>query len=139
MNSEVFYSGSIENIEDILYKKKVNNKEEWYIKSGKHLLVYLLNTDYFKYLKLFQKNTEFLILSRDKRSIYRADINYNDYMIFSVDDDFYNIYFDYLSKTSSFYAKIGKEVDKDIEKKYGLFLIANLFICFLITYIFFKL
>ena len=132
-----FHSGSIENIDKILYKKnKKTSKDEIAVKSGSHPLVNIYETNYIEYINLFPKKTIFLVQEQNNR---RLDL-YTNYTIFMVsDNDFYqNNIHDYINQKYFYYAKIGKKLDIGTENTLNFFLFANIFISLLTAFIFRK-
>ena len=131
----IYYSGIIENIEDILYYKKGRDEEkEMSIKSGDHPLVNILENDYIEYMNLFPLSTIFIIREQLNKYIY----NYNkDQIIFLIDDSEYFIYSDYLSSKSFYYVKLGKKIDN--QNLLSILIFLNAFIPLLISFIMKKL
>ena len=107
-NNNLFYSGKIENIENIVYTYRTNKgKEIPILKDENYLLVNILNINYIKYINLFSKKTIFIIGTSNNKYIKNDYLNYT---FFSMDND-YLIYSENLEITFNYYVNLGKKLD----------------------------
>ena len=128
-NQNLFYSGKIENIEEILYKNsKINekNKNNYQIE-GNYPLIYILDKNYIKYINLFPINTIFVI---PYDYIGKINNSYDNYTIFSLLGSYFEFefYSSYLKKENFYYVKIGKKSNETTQNNLNLFLFLNIFI-----------
>ena len=107
-NNNLFYSGQIENIEEILYINKDYNHS---LTDGKHTLINMLGANYFKYINLFPTKTIFIIWESNKPYIKNYYTNYTFFSIYNGDYIFYSKYF---NKKDIYYVKLGKKFDNTL-------------------------
>ena len=124
-NKNIFYSGSIEDIEEILFNKDQDSEKKNY---KNHPFVYILNKNYIIFIKRFNTNTKFII---PKEYVGNLENDYHDYTILILQDSLYefSFYTEYLNEEKSFYVKIGKKIDITMKKNLYLFLFLNTTIC----------
>ena len=107
-NNNLFYSGQIENIEEILYIIKDYNHS---LTDGKHTLINMLGANYFKYINLFPTKTIFIIWESNKPYIKNY---YTNYTFFSIYNGDYILYSKYFNKKDIYYVKLGKKFDNTL-------------------------
>lgn len=125
-NDNLYYYGSIENIEkiDLFDEKKMN-----------YPLVFIFDSDYIRYINLFPETTTFVIF---KRFILNEE-DYQNYTILSLNNYYRNSFFlEDLSQNSFYYIQIGKKIDESIEKILHILIVLSIFICFILFFIMIK-
>ena len=130
-DNDLFYSGSAENMENILLSA-YNNKEKYStIKDKSHPFVLMLDECLFEYINYFSTNSLFVI---NHKCLVNIKTNYKNYKIFYLVDD--SAYLRYLlEKSSIYYIKLGKELEKGmnifIYVILGLTMLINIFLSFI--------
>ena len=126
-NKNIFYSGSIEDIEEILFNKNTYSDSDKKIYKN-HPLVFISNKDYFIFIKYFSTKTKFIIPNEYADELENV---YQDYTILILKENIYEFSFnvDYLSQEKRFYVKLGKKIDVTMNKNIYLFLFLNTIIC----------
>ena len=131
-DDESFYSGSMDDIDDILDIDFFNKKAV--LKNGNYPLVYISDRSMIKYINLFPITTIFII---HKQFIQSLQSEYKNYTIFSLDTgyEFFSFYSQYYGKLNFYYIKIGKKIDNNIESILNLLIFISTLICLLISFI----
>ena len=136
----LFYSGSIEDIQDILNISIISKKEKKIIiKEGNHPLVYIIDNYNINYINLFPTTTIFIIL---KDCIKYLNDEYKNYNIFILDNNYeyeFSIYNDYFSEDNFSYVKFGKKIDEAMNINFYILILISIFISLLISIIIRKL
>ena len=130
-NENIFYSGSMKNIDEI-----ISNINKYQINENSitnYPLIYILQSSYVKYISYFKTNTKFIILQDYVSNLKKLDENYT---IFSISDNtYFSFYAQTLTDEKYSYVKIGKKMDKDMEKNLYFVLFFNTSICIIISII----
>ena len=132
LDKNFFYSGSIEDIDDIL---NIHSQEKAILKKGSHPLVYILNKNYIQYINLFPKNTIFIILEEFFENLTK---NNKDYIIFTMGEEEkyeFIVYSAVYKSEHLYYVKLGKQLDGNMKKNIYFILFFNIFISISISII----
>ena len=131
-NNNLYYSGKIENIEDIINISEDKETEDT-LKDGDHPLVNMLNINYIKYISLFSAKTIFIIEEKDNKYIKK---NYINYTFFSINNINYSIYLDFFEREDIYYyVKLGKRLDNTILYILSFLIFFNIFTILFISFI----
>ena len=125
--NNIFYSGSIEDIEEILFYKHTYLDLDKNIYKN-HPLIYILNKEYILFIKHFPTETKFIIPKEYEKELKN---DYQNYNLFILKDDTYDFsfYVDFYNQEKNFYVKIGKKIDSTMKKNLYLVLFLNTIIC----------
>ena len=129
-DKDLFYSGPVEYIENILVNAYNTKEKNQAIDNEKHPLVFMFDACLFEYINYFPIDTIFITLPRC--IIYKN--NYSDYTIYTLTEGI-----EYLTNPiimgSYYYAKIGKDIDDDIKIFFyivlGMTLLTSIFLSFI--------
>ena len=129
-DKDLFYSGPVEYIENILVNAYNTKEKNQAIDNEKHPLVFMFDACLFEYINYFPIDTIFITLPRC--IIYKN--NYSDYTIYTLTEGI-----EYLTNPiimgSYYYAKIGKDIDDDIKIFFyivlGMSLLTSIFLSFI--------
>ena len=129
-----FYSGTFENIEDILINSQINRTRTKVLKEGDHPLVYISEREDLEYIKLFPITSIFII---NKIYINNLKKEYKNYTIYTIsnNENYFNFYSNFYIKQNFYYIKIGKKLDKTMEGIVNCLIFFNTTICLLISVI----
>ena len=129
-----FYSGTLENIEDVLINNLINRTRTKVLKEGDHPLVYISEVDDLKYIKLFPITSIFII---NKIYIENLKNEYKNYTIYTISktENSFILYSNFYIKQNFYYIKIGKKLDKTMEGIVNCLIFFNTTICLLISVI----
>ena len=129
-DNDIFYSGSGEYIENILFDPYSTRKSDEDIRNEKHPLVFMFNLCFLEYINYFPENTLFIIAPH----CINNQNNYPDYTIFTILEGLVNLHNGLISG-SYFYIKIGKDIDNSMKIFFyiiiGISILISIFLCFI--------
>ena len=129
-DKDLFYSGPVEYLENIIINAFYNKNKYESIRNEKHPLVFMFGVCQFDYINYFSPETVFVV---DKKCVNSSE-TYSDYTIFSSYDG--SPYFYYIiDRGDFFYIKIGKELEKSMKIFFyiiiGISILISIFLSFI--------